>query len=171
MTPFTEFISSFGPQIAWIILPSLSLSFFLPALHSLSVCWPLFEAGYILLVVGPPSPLMYVQLSTSTWSSTVGKLGTRRRRRRRLGSRSRKTFIISCERETVRLLLRAGILKKDDLERGSAMICAGRGYPRERWNGMRQAEKRARAEQRGNAARIVCVRVYAREHKRRRGRG
>lgn len=53
------------------------------------------------------------------------------------------------------------------------MICAGRGYPRERWNGMRQAEKRARAEQRGNAARIVnvCVRVYAREHKRRRGRG
>lgn len=51
------------------------------------------------------------------------------------------------------------------------MICAGRGYPRERWNGMRQAEKRARAEQRGNAARIMCVRVYAREHKRRRGRG
>ena len=140
--------------------PSISLSFFLPAPHSLSVCWPLFEAGYILLIVGPPSPLMYVQLSTSTWSSTVGKLGTRRRRRRRLGSRSRKTFIISCERETVRLLLRAGILKKDDLERGSAMICAGR-----------QAEKRARAEQRGNAARIVCVRVYAREHKRRRGRG
>ena len=84
-----------------------------------------------------------------------------------------KDIIISCERETVRLLLRAGILKKDDLERGSAMICAGRGYPRERWNGMRQAEKRARAEQRGNAARIVnvCVRVYAREHKRRRGRG
>lgn len=158
MTAFTEFISSWAAVRPSNCLnyPSLSLSLPPPS-------FPLFEAGY---------PSWPCRRRRPSFTLDVRSIIRPRGREPRLESwggedaarvrrvRSRKTFIIPCE--TVRLLLRAGILKKDDLERGSAMICAGRGYPRVGTACDRR--KNARDRNKGGKDVRVCA------HKRRRGR-
>lgn len=102
-------------------LPELSLWLSLSPSWSAHLSCPLFEAGY-------PS-----------WSSALlhpwcmfNYPRPRGREPRWKGrgwgqARSRKTFIISCERETVCLLVGAGILKKDDVERGRRWYARGEG--------------------------------------------
>lgn len=160
MTAFTEFISSWAA-----VRPSNCLNYPSDSL-SLPLDPPIFPARFsrpviLLVLVGSPSPLMYVQLSTSTWSWTTVE-------RTRLGSGKIEKDIYYLVRA------RDGLspgwsrnLKKGRCRKGAAMICAGRGYPRVGT----ACDRRKNARNKGVTRRGSRVCVCACEHKRRRGRG
>lgn len=100
-------------------LPELSLSLSLPPVFPL--CWPLFEAGYPSWPCRRPSFTLDVcSIIRPRGRERVGKL-----ERGGGGGSGRKIEKDIYYPSARRVLSRRNLEKKDDLERGSAMICAG----------------------------------------------